>query len=129
MYIGNMTDPRFAPAFAYVHPVFWPWLWLQLWAIAKYQKETGQHFLLRITRYGSVHLKYASDRPKPKPKNLYKYEAPAVPAWERPALGSDLPIEFAKDTQPFILNALTDALHATIAELRTAYREPAPNTS
>ena len=122
-----MTDPRFAPAFAYVHPVFWPWLWLQLWAIAKYQKETGQHFLLRITRYGSVHLKYASDRPKP--KNLYKYEAPAVPAWERPALGSDMPAELAEDAQPLILSALTDVLHAAIADLRAAYRAPAPDTS
>ena len=122
-----MTDPRFAPAFAYVHPVFWPWLLLQLWAIAKYQKETGQHFLLRITRYGSVHLKYASDLPKP--KNLYKYEAPAVPARERPALGSDRPIEFIEDAQPLLLSALTQILQAKLADLRAAYRDPAPDTS
>ncbi|MBR9805962.1 MAG: hypothetical protein GYB49_01900 [Alphaproteobacteria bacterium] len=124
-----MSDPRFAPAYAYVHPVFWPWLWLQLWAIATHQKETGQDFLLNVTRCGFVRIKYVSDVRKPKPKNLYTYEAPLVPAWERPALGTDMPSEFAENAQPLILSALVDALHAALADLYPAYREPAPDTS
>ncbi|WP_034796883.1 hypothetical protein, partial [Hyphomonas beringensis] len=71
----------------------------------------------------------ASDRPKPKPKNLYKYEAPAVPAWERPALGSDMPAEFVQNAQPLILSALCNVMESAIADLRAAYREPAPDTS
>ncbi|WP_034824139.1 hypothetical protein, partial [Hyphomonas pacifica] len=63
------------------------------------------------------------------PKNLYTYEAPAIPAWERPALGSDMPVEFAEDARPLLLSALVDALYAAVADLRAAYREPAPDTS
>ncbi|MAN45992.1 MAG: hypothetical protein CMF04_07250, partial [Hyphomonas sp.] len=107
----------------------WPWLWLQLWAIAIHQKETGQDFLLNVTRCGFVRIKYVSDVRKPKPKNLYKYEAPVVSAWDRPALGSDMPAEFTEDAQPLLLSALVHALHAALSELCPAYREPAPDTS
>ncbi|MAN47464.1 MAG: hypothetical protein CMF04_14845, partial [Hyphomonas sp.] len=112
-----------------VHPVFWPWLWLQLWAIAIHQKETGQDFLLNVTRCGFVRIKYVSDVRKPKPSNLYTYEAPAVPAWERPALGSDLPIEFAEDAQPLILSALVDALRVALADLRAIHPAPSLDSS
>ena len=88
-----MFPARHARLFEYVHPVFWPWLWLQLWALGKWQRETGRDLLITVTRHGTVTITHVSDAPAP--DSLYRYAPPAIPAWDRPALASGLPPEFS----------------------------------
>ena len=103
-----MFPARHARLFEYVHPVFWPWLWLQLWALGRWQRETGRDLLITVTRHGTIAITHVSDAPAP--DSLYRYAPPAIPAWDRPALASGLPPEFSDEDCPlnaFLIGAFT----------------------
>jgi len=51
--------------------------------------RTGREALLAVDCFGNIRIVHLADAPKP--DDLYTYEAPLVPRWVRPALGSDLP--------------------------------------
>jgi hypothetical protein len=83
-----MTDPRHARYYAFVWPLFWPWLWLNLRRLEAWQEETGRTVLLRIDRFGNIDITAMADAPNPQ---RYQYTAPVIPAWDRPSRWSDLP--------------------------------------
>ena len=82
--------PALRPYYDHVIPVFWPWLWLNLVRFALWHLRTGRDALLAVDCFGNIRIVHLADAPKP--DDLYTYEAPLVPRWENPALGSDLPI-------------------------------------
>ena len=81
--------PALRPYYDYVIPVFWPWLWLNLVRFALWHLRTGRDALLAVDCFGNIRIVRLSDEPAP--DDLYTYEAPLMPRWERPALASDLP--------------------------------------
>ena len=81
--------PALRPYYDHVIPVFWPWLWLNLIRFALWHLRTGREALLAVDCFGNIRIVHLADAPKP--DDLYTYEAPRVPRWERPALASDLP--------------------------------------
>ena len=90
---NRATLPRMNPhirlMLQQVWPLFWPWLFWNLARAAEWQKRTGRDALISVDRFGNIHFLVLGDAPAP--DDLYSYEAPKVPRWERPALGSDLP--------------------------------------
>tara|TARA_R110000796_G_scaffold68309_1_gene156429 strand:- start:3417 stop:3788 length:372 start_codon:yes stop_codon:yes gene_type:complete len=92
-----MTDPRHARYYAFVWPLFWPWLWLNLRRLEAWQRETGRTVLLRIDRFGNLSIDAMADAPDP---HRYRYTAPAIPAWDRPSRWSDLPAMLATGLTP-----------------------------
>ena len=91
-----MTDPRYARYYAHVWPLFWPWLWLQIFRLRCWQKLNKRDVLLSVDRMGNIHIRAVADAPS----SRYRYDPPAVPAWQRPALGSDMPEEFLEMRLP-----------------------------
>jgi len=91
---ASRTLPRMHPAlrpyYDHVIPVFWPWLWLNLVRFALWHMRTGKDALLAVDCFGNIRIVRLADEARP--DVLYTYEAPLVPSWERPALGSDLPV-------------------------------------
>jgi len=88
--ILSRMHPALRPYYDHVIPVFWPWLWLNLIRFALWHMRTGREALLAVDCFGNIRIVQLADAPKP--DDLYTYEAPLVPRWERPALGSDLPV-------------------------------------
>ena len=68
--------------YAFVWPLFWPWLWLQLWRLERWQRQTGRGVLLAVDRRGNVFIRAVAEAP-----GKWRYEAPAVPVWQRPEGG------------------------------------------
>ena len=85
-----MFEPRHARYYAFVHPAFWPWLWLQLWLLTRWQRKTRRVVLIHIDRFGNIHIKAVADDPQ-----SWHPAPPRVPAWTRPELASDLPANLA----------------------------------
>ncbi|KJS25151.1 MAG: hypothetical protein VR75_12085 [Hyphomonadaceae bacterium BRH_c29] len=81
--------PALRPYYDHVIPVFWPWLWLNLVRFALWHLRTGREALLAVDCFGNIRMVFTADEPAP--DDLYTYEAPLMPRWECPALGSDLP--------------------------------------
>jgi len=52
--------------------------------------RTGREALLAVDCFGNIRIVRLADEPVP--DTLYTYEAPLVPRWERPTLGSDLSV-------------------------------------
>jgi hypothetical protein len=82
--------PALRPYYDHVIPVFWPWLWLNLVRFALWHMRTGREALLAVDCFGNIRMVFVADEPKP--DDLYTYEAPLLPRWENPALGSALPV-------------------------------------
>jgi len=82
--------PALRPYFDLVWPFFWPWLCWNLLRVAAWHQRTGRDALMAVDRFGNIRIVRLSDAPAA--DDLYTYEAPLVPRWERPALGSDLPV-------------------------------------
>ncbi len=76
--------------FTHVWPLFWPWLVWNLLRVARWHTRTGRDALMAVDCFGNIRLVFVADAPPP--GDLYTYEAPRVAAWERPALGSDVPV-------------------------------------
>jgi hypothetical protein len=76
--------------FNHVWPIFWPWLVWNLLRVARWHMRTGRDALMAVDCFGNIELTYVADVPPP--DDLYTYEAPRLAAWERPALGSDVPV-------------------------------------
>ena len=76
--------------FNHVWPLFWPWLVWNLVRVARWHARTGREALMAVDCFGNIRLVCLADAPPP--DDLYTYEAPRVPRWERPALGSDVPV-------------------------------------
>ncbi|MEO1963862.1 hypothetical protein, partial [Hyphomonas sp.] len=75
--------------FNHVWPLFWPWLVWNLVRVARWHARTGREALMAVDCFGNIRLVCLADAPPP--DDLYTYEAPRVPRWEHPALGSDVP--------------------------------------
>ena len=80
---------RRAHLYAFVHPLFWPWLWFQLWRLDTWQRAAQRDVLFRIDRRGNLYINAIGDAPRD--PALYHYDAPRIPAWAAPALACDLP--------------------------------------
>ena len=81
--------PQLRAYFDFVWPLFWPWLVWNLLRVARWHTETGRDALIAVDRFGNIRFVRMADPPPP--DDLYSYDAPHVPRWERPALASDLP--------------------------------------
>jgi len=75
---------RRAHLYAFVHPLFWPWLWFQLWRLEAWQRAAKRGVLFRIDRFGNLSINTIGDAPRD-PRG-YHYDAPPVPAWAAPGL-------------------------------------------
>ena len=80
--------PQLRIYFDFVWPLFWPWLVWNLLRVARWHTETGRDALMAVDRFGNIRFVRMSDPPPP--DDLYTYEAPRVPRWERPAVCSDV---------------------------------------
>ena len=80
---------RFAHLYAFVHPLFWPWLWFQLWRLDVWQRASRRDVLFKVDRWGNLYINAIGDAPRD--PALYHYDAPRVPAWAAPALACGLP--------------------------------------
>ena len=108
-----MTDPRHARYYAFVWPLFWPWLWLNL------RRLEAWH------RFGNIYITAMADAPNPQ---RYQYTAPVIPAWERPLRWSDLPENLVTGLVPLAkccAAAVTQAKAVTISGTSSV----APDTS
>ena len=76
--------------FNHVWPLFWPWLVWNLVRVARWHARTGREALMAVDCFGNIRLVCLADAPPP--DDLYTYEAPHIPRWEHPALGSDVPV-------------------------------------
>lgn len=97
--MSGMIDKRHARYYAFVWPLFWPWLWLNLRRLEAWQRESGRSVLLHVDRFGNLFIRAMADAPAP---NRYHYEPPALPAWEHPARLSDLPCELSDGLPAFM---------------------------
>lgn len=76
--------------FTHVWPLFCPWLVWNLVRVARWHARTGREALMAVDCFGNIRLACLADAPLP--DDLYTYEAPRIPRWERPVLGSDVPV-------------------------------------
>ena len=83
---------RYATTFAALRVIYWPFVWLQIWRVLAFTKRTGRKVLFTFTPRGRMIIKFIADAPCP--ANLYAYTAPALQAWRRPSLATDLPEMF-----------------------------------
>jgi hypothetical protein len=97
--------PALRPYYDHVFPVFWPWLWLNLVRFALWHMRTGKDALLAVDCFGNIRIVRLADEPKP--DDLYTYEAPLMPRWEHPVLGSDLPASAPAQTDPPLMWSLS----------------------
>ncbi len=72
--------------FDHVWPLFWPWLVWNLLRVAAWHERSGREALCAVDCFGNIRFVRISDAPPP--DDLYTYEAPRVPRWERPAVCS-----------------------------------------
>ncbi|WP_340694246.1 hypothetical protein [Hyphomonas sp.] len=89
---------RRAHLYAFVHPLFWPWLWFQLWRLEAWQRTAKRDVLFRVDRFGNLSINAVGDGPRD--PRLYHYDAPPVPAWAAPGLASDMPDNVAQAALP-----------------------------
>ncbi|WP_375210581.1 hypothetical protein [Hyphomonas jannaschiana] len=54
--------------------------------VARWHARTGREALMAVDCFGNIRLVCLADAPPP--DDLYTYEAPRVPRWERPAVCS-----------------------------------------
>jgi len=87
-----------AHLYAFVHPLFWPWLWFQLWRLEAWQRAAKRDVLFRIDRFGNLSINAIGDAPRD--PRRYHCDAPPVPAWAAPGLASDIPEAFAQAALP-----------------------------
>ena len=71
--------PQIARLYAYVLPVFWPYLWLQLRWIFKRQDQELRTLLISVTKWGYVSIVYVGDHWR-----AYKKPAAVKPSWDNP---------------------------------------------
>jgi hypothetical protein len=96
--------PALRPYYDHVIPVFWPWLWLNLVRVALWHLRTRREALLAVDCFGNIRIVHLSGEPKP--DDLYTYEAPLLPHWECPALGSDLPVSTPSSGDSLLIASL-----------------------
>jgi hypothetical protein len=113
--------PALRPYYDHVIPVFWPWLWLNLVRFALWHMRTGREALMAVDCFGNIRIVHLADEPKP--DDLYTYEAPLVPRWEHPALGSDLPVS-APACGYSVLIASLCRVYAVVYAVRERVRGP-----
>ena len=113
--------PALRPYYDHVIPVFWPWLWLNLIRFALWHLRTGHEALLAVDCFGNIRMVHLADEPKP--VDLYTYEAPRVPRWESPALGSDLPASAPSFSYSVFIASLS-GVYAVLYVVRERVRGP-----
>lgn len=77
---------QIARMYAYVHPAFWPWLWLQLLLVRLGQDEHKRNLLLAVTRCGNIFIVGYGDR-----GDAYRKLEPTKPAWDDPVWQARIP--------------------------------------
>ena len=55
-------SPEHARLYAYVHPLFWGWLWLQLQLFTSWQRESHRTLLIAVTRWGNIYTVQIGDK-------------------------------------------------------------------
>ncbi len=94
-----LRDPYFAPLFAHVWPLFWPYLILQLRPIARaFCRGEALSIHVRVTRWGHITWRRVV-RPLPPPDWRARLLArvPAPWPWELAAAPFDLPADKIPD--------------------------------
>lgn len=119
-----MIEPRHLRYYAFVWPLFWPVLWLNLRRLVAWQKQTQRVVLIQIDRCGNLTIQAMADAPNP---GRYRYTPPAVPAWQRPSRWTDLPEALGDDA----LTALVRSARAILGEMTDPVAGPrlVPDTS
>ncbi|KCZ92189.1 hypothetical protein HJO_09144 [Hyphomonas johnsonii MHS-2] len=56
-------NPLYAPLYAHVMVLFWPWLWWQLHVIERWRRQTGRGLLIAVDQWGNVHVRFVEDAP------------------------------------------------------------------
>lgn len=77
---------QIARMYAYVHPAFWPWLWMQLLLIRLGQEDHGRNLLLAVTRCGNIFILGYGDR-----GDAYRKPEGLRTAWDHPVWQSAIP--------------------------------------
>ena len=72
-------SPEHARLYAYVHPLFWGWLWLQLQLFTSWQRESHRTLLIAVTRWGSIYTVQIGDK-----VTTYRKPEPVKPGWDDP---------------------------------------------
>lgn len=75
----QIMPEQIARMYAYVHPAFWPWLWVQLLLVRLGQAEHGRNLLLAVTRCGNVFIIGYGDR-----GDAWRKPGPVRAAWDDP---------------------------------------------
>ena len=89
--IFTAMPPALRIYFDHVWPVFWPWLIWNMVRVAAWHERTGRDALMAVDCFGNIRLVRMADAPAA--EDLYTYEAPLVPCWEKAGLASGLPVE------------------------------------
>ncbi|MFN4185028.1 MAG: hypothetical protein ACK4M6_09600 [Hyphomonas sp.] len=79
-------SPEHARMYAYVHPLFWGWLWIQLQLFTSWQKESHRPLLVAVTRWGNLYTVQIGDK-------VTTYQKPDLtkPNWDDPVWQSSIP--------------------------------------
>ena len=88
-HIRGIMDPRYRSLFQHVLPLFWPWLWWNLFRLDAFRRRVNRNILIQTDRMGNIRILLIGDAPKP--DNLYSYAAPKVTSRDRLAPGFCLP--------------------------------------
>lgn len=111
-------DPHYRSLFQHVLPLFWPWLWWNLFRLDAFRRRVNRNMLIRTDRMGNIRILCLGDAPKP--DDLYSYEAPKIARWNRLAPGFCVP-----ETVPVPARALA----STPLSMSAATLQPAPDSS
>jgi len=79
-------SPEHARLYAYVHPLFWGWLWLQLQLVTSWQRETHRPLLVAVTRWGNLYTVQIGDK-----LTTYRKPEAVKPSWDDPVWESRIP--------------------------------------
>jgi len=79
-------SPEHARMYAYVHPLFWGWLWLQLQWFTSWQKQSHRPLLVAVTRWGNLYTVQIGDK-----VTTYRKPEAVKPSWDDPVWESALP--------------------------------------
>ncbi|MFN4184251.1 MAG: hypothetical protein ACK4M6_05645 [Hyphomonas sp.] len=114
-------SPEHARLYAYVHPLFWGWLWIQLQLFTNWQRESHRPLLVAVTRWGNLYTVQIGDK-----VTTYQKPAPVKPGWDDPVWESALPPNMAGVSLEFSENPPTEEASPVRAGLLPRLRGRCP---
>ncbi|MFN7054211.1 hypothetical protein [Hyphomonas sp.] len=122
-------DRQTAHLYAFVHPAFRWWLWLQLCIVRSWMRQHRRDVYIEVTRCGSVRILIAGD-----PPDTYRPVLPArphwaAPDWERSVSGRLDPIPHAAGAPSDLAAICRTGLCRAGPGIRRAPARAAPDTS